>query len=112
MTKRQQGLKEKFPDMSENELNEEVLIEFNKTQPSEIGTELVGYLTLIQDEYRNLDSPYYDFLAISLSRFEKNGTTGEYEQVTEEPVEEMPTDSDMDKEIRNLNEEINEIIEE
>ncbi|MGX7417346.1 hypothetical protein ACWOFR_00940 [Carnobacterium gallinarum] len=110
VTKRQQGLNEKFPDMSEVELDEEVFTEFNHTHPSEVGTELVGYLALISDEYRKLDYPYYDFLAISLSRFEKNEDTEFYEQVNETPLEELPVDSDLAKQVISINEEINEIV--
>ncbi|MGX7418689.1 hypothetical protein ACWOFR_07760 [Carnobacterium gallinarum] len=107
ITKRQLGLQNKFPEMSDEELNSPMLSEVNGVAPLATGTELIAYLAKDLEG----DEVMYGFYSINLTMFDKNEATGEYQQVNPEITEETPENADYFTETKQLNEEVNELIE-
>lgn len=78
ISKRDLGLKDKFPNMTDSELSEEVVQISNGVANSIPGTEMILFVKKFPKTYLNVDTDFYGIFANYLSRFDKN-KSGYYE---------------------------------
>ncbi|PLS32587.1 hypothetical protein CYV26_12455 [Carnobacterium maltaromaticum] len=116
ITKEELGFKEKFPEMSEEELQEEIIVLSDGIENTRIGEEIVGFLTDDMGDMQT-DFSFYSFVGEYNSRFKKNPETNRFERVLpEEGYEESPKlrrSVSNDEESRNneIEDELNQLVE-
>ncbi len=116
ITKEELGFKEKFPEMSEEELKEEIIVLSDGIENTRVGEEIVGFLT---DDMGTMetDFSFYSFMGEYNSRFKKNPETNRFErELPEEGYEESPKSRRSvinEEEIRNneIEDELNQLVE-
>lgn len=116
ITKEELGFKEKFPGMTEEELQEEVIVQSDGLENTRVGEEIIGFLTNDMGDMLT-EFPFYSFMGEYQSRFKKNEETDRFERELPEKGFEEGSKSRRSvangEEIRNnvINDELNQLLE-
>ncbi|MCM3677380.1 hypothetical protein M3699_27340 [Peribacillus simplex] len=104
ITAKQSGMGEKFPDLTEEELNETFFIIPDGHRPSVKGDELVAFLTSQTDGFET-GFDFYIFIGVYQSKFEYDEDSEEYARPSED-FDELIGEAETQKEKEVIEEEI------